>query len=69
MCSTFIPFFATQSEIKSDSLPDKEAADAATTMTTDESQSSTGKAINIDSKAQKVFMKEQTLVDSNAIKR
>jgi hypothetical protein len=43
--------------------------DAATTMTADESQSSTGKAINIDSKAQKVFMKEQTLVDSNAIKR
>lgn len=69
MCSTFIPFFATKSEIKPDPLANEEAMDAAaTTITADESQSSTGKAINIDSKAQKVFMEKQK-VDSNAIKR
>lgn len=69
MCSTFIPYFATQSEIKVDPKEEKEeeaaAAETATTISADESQSMTGKAINIDSKAQKVFMKKE----SNAIKR
>lgn len=73
MCSTFIPYFAAQSDIKLDTNKKKkeeeEEEQTATTISTDESQSMTGKAINIDSKAQKVFMKERTLGDSNAIKR
>jgi hypothetical protein len=48
---------------------DDEATEMATTISADETQSVTGKAINIDSKAQKVFMKERTLEDSNSIKR
>lgn len=64
MCSTFIPYFATQSELKEDPKEEK-AAEAATTISADESQSMTGKAINIDSKAQKVFKEKE----SNAIKR
>jgi hypothetical protein len=49
---------------------DDEATETATTISADETtQSVTGKAINIDSKAQKVFMKERTLEDSNSLKR
>lgn len=65
MCSTFIPYFATQSELKVVPKEGEDAAETATTISADEAQSMTGKAINIDSKAQKVFMKKE----SNAIKR
>lgn len=65
VCSTFIPYFATQSELKVVPKEGEDAAETATTISADEAQSMTGKAINIDSKAQKVFMKKE----SNAIKR
>ena len=61
VCSTFIPYFGTQNDIKSDPLPE--------TTTTSVQSTNNNVMNNIDSKAQKMFMQDRILEDSNEIKR
>lgn len=62
VCSTLIPYFAKQHEIKSDSQPQQEEI-------IEEPTASTKLTTNIDSKAQKIFKQERTMEGSNEIKR
>lgn len=63
ICSTFIPYFATQNDIKLDPLPE-------TTATSVQSTNNKNNVMtNIDSKAQKMFMQDRILEGSNEIKR
>lgn len=61
VCSTLIPYFSTQNDIKSDPLPE--------TTTTSIQSTNNNVMNNIDSKAQKMFMQDRILEDSNEIKR
>lgn len=62
VCSTFIPYFATRNDIKSDPEP-------VTLTDTDAALSNSNLMNNIDNKAQKMFKQTHSLEGSNEIKR
>jgi hypothetical protein len=62
VCSTFIPYFATRNDIKSDPEP-------VTLSDTDAALSNSNLLNNIDNKAQKMFKQTYSLESSNEIKR
>lgn len=62
VCSTFIPYFATRNDIKSDPQP-------VTLADTDAALSNSNLLNNIDNKAQKMFKQTHSLEGSNEIKR
>lgn len=62
VCSTFIPYFATRNDIKSDPEP-------VTLADTDATLSNSNLMNNIDNKAQKMFKQTHSLEGSNEIKR
>lgn len=62
VCSTFIPYFATRNDIKSDPQP-------VSLADTDAALSNSNLLNNIDNKAQKMFKQTHSLEGSNEIKR
>lgn len=62
VCSTFIPYFASRNETKSDPEP-------VTLADTDAALSNSNLMNNIDNKAQKMFKQTHSLEGSNEIKR
>lgn len=60
VCSTFIPYFATRSEVKSDPKPVNDTEDAI---------SNTNLLENVDNKAQELFKQTHNLERSNELKR
>lgn len=62
VCSTFIPYFATRNEVKSDLEP-------VTLADSDATLSNSNLMNNIDNKAQKMFKQTHSLEGSNEIKR
>lgn len=62
VCSTFMPYFATRNDIKSDPQP-------VSLADTDAALSNSNLMNNIDNKAQKLFKQTHSLEGSNEIKR